>query len=67
MSNYEHQPGCGSLFKNVKKHTESPDWIGVVKDHSGKKWRLLAWLKSNNNGNYLSLKLAEYIDRDANK
>jgi len=57
MSNYEHKPGRGSLFKNDKREKESqPQYKGTAKDPDGREMWVSAWVEETKaGGKYFSL------------
>jgi len=62
MSDFKHNPGFGSLFKNSKKEQgdSKPNATGSIATPDGKVWDLAAWTKQDKNGNlYQSLKVSE--------
>ena len=56
---YEQQEMSGTLFQERnKKNPKGPDWTGTVLIE-GITWRLAAWTKQGQRGDFLSLKVSE--------
>lgn len=54
----------GVLFKNDRKeHDNQPDYTGKI-NVDGTEKRLAAWIKSGQNGKYMSLKVSDAERRD---
>ncbi len=67
MSEFVHQPGRASLFKNESKQGKQPDYTGKGKDLEGRDVEIAAWVSTSEKGNkYLSLKL-QYPEVDKTK
>ena len=53
------KPGTGFLHKNTYKENEThPDYTGRIKGLTGKMLDLAAWVKSGENGKFLSIKMS---------
>jgi len=60
MADFRNNPGNGQLFKNTyKTEDKHPDYKGKMTDPSGKEWDLSAWLKTGQNGKFLSIAIQE--------
>tara|TARA_R100001460_G_scaffold9049_1_gene22071 strand:- start:6637 stop:6900 length:264 start_codon:yes stop_codon:yes gene_type:complete len=58
MSEFVHQPGRGSIFKNDSKQGKQPDYTGKGKDIEGRDIEIAAWVATSEKGNkYLSIKM----------
>jgi len=56
---YEQRDMSGTLFPEQRKKSEkAPDWTGTVLIN-GETWRLAAWTKQGQRGEFLSLKVSE--------
>lgn len=65
MSDYKQKPGTGVLFANKNKQNEKhPSFKGTIALPDGTEYRISAWTKSGQKGEYLSLAIDQW---DGNK
>jgi hypothetical protein len=57
---YTPKPNSGSLFKNIRKVSEShPDYTGSIMLESGKEHYLSAWVKEGAKGKFFSISIGK--------
>ena len=60
MSDYKHKNGTGSLFFNEKKHDKQPDLRGTIVTPDGQEFKISAWKRAGNKGEYFSVAIDQY-------
>ena len=65
MSDYKQKPGTGTLFPNKYKQNEKhPSFKGTFVTPDGTEYRISAWTKTGNAGEYFSVSIDQW---DGNK
>lgn len=60
MGDYKAKPGTGTLFNNEKSNERQPDMRGKIITPDGKEYKISAWKKEGQKGEFLSLAIDTY-------
>ena len=61
MGDYKQKPGTGVLFTNKHKQNEKhPSFKGTIVLPDGTEFRISAWNKTSQNGDYISLAIDQW-------